>query len=82
MPLYITLLSKYANIRLFHAKTPLYGSVDVNNICNLHCTHCYWRLKRKEEEKDLSAEGDDDSLGGLFSTISSSWVTGTSIVFF
>src|SRR5215211_7904126 len=28
------------------------------------------------------ADDDDDSLGGLFSTISSSWVTGTSIVFF
>jgi len=56
MPLYVTLLSKYASIRLFHAKTPLYGSVDVNNICNLHCTHCYWWLNRKEEENDLSAE--------------------------
>ena len=56
MPLYITLFSKYARIRLFHAKIPLYGSVDVNNICNLHCTHCYWWLNRKEEEKDLSAE--------------------------
>jgi Fe-coproporphyrin III synthase len=56
MPLYVTLLSKYASIQLFHAKIPLYGSVDVNNICNLHCTHCYWWLNRKEEEKDLSAE--------------------------
>jgi Fe-coproporphyrin III synthase len=57
--LYITLLSKYARIRLFHGKRPLCGSVDVNNICNLHCTHCYyWWLNRKEEEeeRDLSAE--------------------------
>src|ERR671923_2944305 len=54
-PLYITLLSKYARIRLFHAKQPMYGSVDVNNICNLHCTHCYWWLNRKEE-KDMSVD--------------------------
>jgi hypothetical protein len=20
----------------------MFGSVDVNNICNLHCKHCYW----------------------------------------
>jgi sulfatase maturation enzyme AslB (radical SAM superfamily) len=56
MPLYVTLLSKYARIKLFHAKIPLYGSVDVNNICNLRCTHCYWWLNQKEEERDLSAE--------------------------
>jgi len=34
----------------------MFGSVDVNNICNLHCKHCYWWINRKEEEKDLPAE--------------------------
>jgi sulfatase maturation enzyme AslB (radical SAM superfamily) len=52
MPLYFTLLSKYTSIKLFHVKTPLYASVDVNNICNLYCTHCHWWLNRKEEDKD------------------------------
>jgi MoaA/NifB/PqqE/SkfB family radical SAM enzyme len=35
----------------------MYGSVDVINICNLHCTHCYWWLNRKNDGQDsLSAE--------------------------
>lgn len=55
MPFHIGLLSKYARIRLFHSRLPIYGSVDVNNICNLHCKHCYWWLNRKDEE-DLTAE--------------------------
>jgi MoaA/NifB/PqqE/SkfB family radical SAM enzyme len=29
--------------------------VDINNICNLHCTHCYWWLNRKNEEEELTA---------------------------
>ena len=55
MPFYVNLLAKYANIKFFHAKTPIYGSADIINVCNLHCTHCYWWLNRKDDE-ELSAE--------------------------
>ena len=54
-PFYINIFKKMAAYRLFHSKQPMYGSVDVNNVCNLHCTHCYWWLNRKEEE-DMSVE--------------------------
>ncbi len=33
----------------------MYGSVDVNNVCNLICTHRYWWHNRREEH-DLTAE--------------------------
>ena len=56
MPLYFSIFKKYLSIKLFHAKPAMYGSVDVNNICNLHCTHCYWWLNRKEGNNDLTAE--------------------------
>jgi sulfatase maturation enzyme AslB (radical SAM superfamily) len=55
MPFYVNFLAKYMKIRVFHSKAALYGSVDVNNICNLHCSHCYWWLNRKDGE-DLSIE--------------------------
>jgi Fe-coproporphyrin III synthase len=55
-PYYISLFKKMAAYRMFHSKQPMYGSVDVNNVCNLHCTHCYWWLNRKEEHHDLTAE--------------------------
>lgn len=55
-PFYISLFKKMAAYKLFHVKQPIYGSVDVNNVCNLHCTHCYWWLNRKEEEQDVPAE--------------------------
>lgn len=55
MPFYVNFLTKYMKIRMFHSKAALYGSVDVNNICNLHCSHCYWWLNRKDGE-DLSIE--------------------------
>ena len=38
MPLYFSMFTKFAGIKLFHLKPALYGSVDVNNVCNLHCT--------------------------------------------
>ena len=57
MPFFVSIFKKYASIKLLHAKPAIYGSVDVNNVCNLHCTHCYWWLNRKNEEKDLDAEG-------------------------
>ncbi len=55
MPYYISIFKKMTMYRLFHVKQPMYGSVDVNNVCNLHCTHCYWWLNRKEEQ-DMSVE--------------------------
>src|SRR5579885_467793 len=55
MPIYASIFKKIAAYRLFHIKQPIYGAVDVKNICNLHCTHCYWWLNRKNDE-DLSAE--------------------------
>jgi len=54
-PFYLSIFKKMAAYRLFHTKQPMYGSVDVNNVCNLHCTHCYWWLNRKEEQ-DMSME--------------------------
>ena len=56
MPFYISIFKKMTAYRLFHIKQPMYGSVDVNNVCNLHCTHCYWWLNRKEEEQDMTVE--------------------------
>jgi sulfatase maturation enzyme AslB (radical SAM superfamily) len=55
MPFYVSIFKKMVAYRWFHIKQPMYGSVDVNNVCNLHCTHCYWWLNRKEEE-DMSAD--------------------------
>ena len=45
-----------ASIKKFKAKPAIYGSVDVNNVCNLHCSHCYWWLNRKNDSEDLSAQ--------------------------
>jgi MoaA/NifB/PqqE/SkfB family radical SAM enzyme len=55
MPFYFTIFKNYVSIKFLHAKPAMYGSVDINNICNLHCTHCYWWLNRKNEN-DLTPE--------------------------
>ena len=55
MPYYIHFINNILRIKIFHQKPAIYGSVDVNNICNLHCSHCYWWLNRKEEQ-DLTIE--------------------------
>src|ERR687885_490874 len=55
-PFFVSIFKKYIGIKFFHSKPALYGSVDVNNICNLHCSHCYWWLNRKNDAQDLSAE--------------------------
>jgi Fe-coproporphyrin III synthase len=55
LPYFISIFKKYSSIKLFKAKPVLYGSVDVNNVCNLHCSHCYWWLNRKNES-DLSVK--------------------------
>jgi Fe-coproporphyrin III synthase len=56
MPFYISIFAKYARIKLFNAKPPIYGSADIINVCNLHCTHCYWWLNRKNENNEMGAE--------------------------
>ncbi|MFB5597725.1 MAG: radical SAM protein [Nitrosopumilaceae archaeon] len=55
MPLYFHIFGKYAGYKLLHKRSPLYGSADIINVCNLHCEHCYWWLNRKENE-DLTLE--------------------------
>ena len=47
-PAYFHVGLKIAGYRLFNKRSPIYGSADIINICNLHCTHCYWWLNRKE----------------------------------
>jgi MoaA/NifB/PqqE/SkfB family radical SAM enzyme len=54
-PLYFHILLKFAGYKLFNKRSPLYGSADIINVCNLHCDHCYWWLNRKENE-ELSVE--------------------------
>src|SRR5215813_10659984 len=55
MPFYINIFTKYASIKLFHARPTMSGSADIINVCNLHCTHCYWWLNRKNNNNELSA---------------------------
>lgn len=56
IPLYFNLFHKMIGIKLFHEKPALYGSADIINVCNLHCSHCYWWLNRKEEKNELSVQ--------------------------
>jgi len=56
MSLYVSIFAKYARIKLFNAKPAMYGSADIINVCNLHCTHCYWWLNRKNENNEMGAE--------------------------
>ncbi|MBI3622568.1 radical SAM protein, partial [Candidatus Pacearchaeota archaeon] len=50
-PGYFHIGLKYFGYKFFNKKSPIYGSADIINICNLHCTHCYWWLNRKENEE-------------------------------
>lgn len=50
-PLYFHLGLKMGGYKLFKRQSPLYGSADIINVCNLHCEHCYWWLNRKENEE-------------------------------
>ena len=54
-PLYFHILLKFAGYKFFKKRSPLYGSADIINVCNLQCDHCYWWLNRKENE-ELSVE--------------------------
>ena len=56
LPYFISIFKKYASIKLLESKPAMYGSVDVNNVCNLHCSHCYWWLNRKNDSQDLSVQ--------------------------
>jgi Fe-coproporphyrin III synthase len=56
IPNYFDIFIKYLSIKSLHSTPFLYGSADIINVCNLHCTHCYWWLNRKNNEQDgLSA---------------------------
>ncbi|MBI3842109.1 MAG: radical SAM protein [Thaumarchaeota archaeon] len=50
-PNYFHIFIKYAGYKLLDKRSPIYGSADIINVCNLHCTHCYWWLNRKENEE-------------------------------
>ena len=54
LPHHVSIFKKYASIKLLKAKG-IYGSVDVK-FCNLHCSHCYWWLNRKNDSENLSAQ--------------------------
>ena len=53
---YIYLVGKIFKIKVLKQKTPIFAIVDANNICNLHCKHCYWWLNREDEKKELTTE--------------------------
>lgn len=50
-PCYFHIGVKYVAYKWFNKRSPIYGSADIINICNLHCSHCYWWLNRKENEE-------------------------------
>jgi sulfatase maturation enzyme AslB (radical SAM superfamily) len=37
-------------------KTPLFGSADIINVCNLKCVHCYWWTNREPTAGELTPE--------------------------
>jgi Fe-coproporphyrin III synthase len=37
-------------------KTPLFGSADIINVCNLKCVHCYWWTTRTPTVGELTPE--------------------------
>jgi len=51
-------------IDLFHwwrklgqgTRTPLFGSADIVNVCNLKCAHCYWWTAREPTAGELTPE--------------------------
>lgn len=56
LPSYLSFFRKYLEIKFFHKRRVLYGSADIINICNLHCTHCYWWLNREDDTNELTPE--------------------------
>jgi Fe-coproporphyrin III synthase len=55
-PAIFSMVSKYISIKFLHSRPFLYGSADIINVCNLHCSHCYWWKTRKEDKSELSVE--------------------------
>ena len=55
-PTIFSILSKYMSIKFFKSKPFIYGSADIINVCNLHCSHCYWWKTRRNELDELSSE--------------------------
>jgi len=53
---YIYLIGKIFKIKILKQKSPLFAIIDINNICNLHCKHCYWWLTRDGEKKELTSD--------------------------
>lgn len=53
---YWYLLGKLFKIKILKQKTPIFAILDVNNICNLHCEHCYWWLTRDGDKPELTAD--------------------------
>ena len=53
-PAIFSMLSKYFSIRFLKSKPFIYGSADIINVCNLHCSHCYWWKTRRNELDELS----------------------------
>jgi MoaA/NifB/PqqE/SkfB family radical SAM enzyme len=55
-PAIFSMLKKYFSIRFLKSKPFIYGSADIINVCNLHCSHCYWWKTRRNELDELSPE--------------------------
>ena len=53
---YLFLIGKLIKIKILKQKTALFAIIDINNICNLKCEHCYWWLSRDGEKKELTTE--------------------------
>jgi len=65
-PTIFSILSKYMSIKFFKSKPFLYGSADIINVCNLHCSHCYWWKTRRNELDELSSEDWKDIIKQTF----------------
>lgn len=46
----------YTSIKLFKPKAFVHGSADIVDICNLHCSHCYWWKTKRNEKTELIVE--------------------------
>jgi MoaA/NifB/PqqE/SkfB family radical SAM enzyme len=55
-PTIFSILKKYVSIKFFNSKPFIYGSADIINVCNLHCSHCYWWKTRRNEQDELGPE--------------------------
>ncbi|MDQ4073411.1 MAG: radical SAM protein [Thermoproteota archaeon] len=55
-PTIFSIIKKYVSIKFFNSKPFIYGSADIINVCNLHCSHCYWWKTRRNEKDELGPE--------------------------